>query len=256
MEPIIYRFKHDPEERNIANLPWRIAQRKSARSVPPSINRDGTADTHCICGSRVSLPNIDPANRSPADRVEWSKMLESAETQARLRAVQMHFNTITTLPSLPVSIKCCEDGRSVIASATLDGLHTDEIDREWIYDTGAATCCIGWDLLTADEKSRVYSITPMTFTTANGLNVCSQAVDCNIPFLGKRQVHVLKGSPAAISATESVMHYGITLTYNRDTGASVTLPDGTVVYLEERSRVPMLDGHCRTENAWSPKQED
>ena len=49
-----------PEERHIANLPWRVAQCKSARSLPPSTNRDGTADTHCICGSRVSLPKLIP----------------------------------------------------------------------------------------------------------------------------------------------------------------------------------------------------
>ena len=166
----------------------------------------------------------------------------------------MHFNTITILPSLPVSIKCCDGSRSVIASAALDRLHTDETEREWIYDTGAATSCIDRELLTDDEKSRVYNITPIKFITANGLNVCPRAVGCNIPFLCKRQAHVLKGSPAATSATETVMHYGVTLTYSRDIGASITLPGGSVVYLEERNRVPTLDGQCKTENAWRPSK--
>ena len=129
MEPAVFKFRLYPDERNIANLPWRVAQRKGAQSVQVT-RLDGTADTHCFCGSRVKLPNIDPANRSPTERAECSKMVESAETQARLRAAQMHLNTITALPALPVSIKCCDDSRSVIAAATVDGLHTDEIDRQ------------------------------------------------------------------------------------------------------------------------------
>ena len=57
-------------------------------------------------------------------------MLDSAGAQARVRAAQMHFNNITTLAALPVSIKCCGNSQSFSASATLKGLYDDEIERE------------------------------------------------------------------------------------------------------------------------------
>ncbi len=115
-------------------------------------------------------------------------------------SAQVHLSTLTALPTLSVPIKCCDNSRSICAAAHA-GLHTDEIDREWIYDTGAATCCIGWGELTADEKSRTYSIPTQKFITANGPSSCSLAVDCNIPFLGIRQVQILKDCPPAISVT-------------------------------------------------------
>ena len=76
-------------------------------------------------------------------RGEWYTVIEHAGTQARLRAVQVRLSTVTALPALPVPIKCCDSSRPTCTFAASDGLHTDEIDREWIYDIGAGAGCTG-----------------------------------------------------------------------------------------------------------------
>ena len=87
MGPTVHKFKLYPDERYIATMPWRVAQRKSAKPVQVT-QLDGEADSNCICGSRAKLPNTDPANRSAMEPSERSKMLESSEAQARLRAAK------------------------------------------------------------------------------------------------------------------------------------------------------------------------
>ena len=77
---------------------------------------------------------------------------------------------------------------------------------------------------------------------------------CNVPYLGKRLVHVLKDSPPAISVKQDVMEHGVTFSYSREAGPSVSLPDGTIVYLDDSQYVPYLNGHCKTENAWRPRK--
>jgi len=95
MEPIFHQFKHDNDERYIANQPWRIARAKGIRHGQ-EVRTDGSADSHCICRSKYKLDNVDPTRRSPKEVEEWDGVLEHAEKQARLRAVQMHLNVITT----------------------------------------------------------------------------------------------------------------------------------------------------------------
>ena len=151
MEPSVRHFKLIKEERFIANLPWKIALAKNVKSGFKARN-DGSADSHCICKSKYNLQSIDPANRSPKEVETWNEVLETAEKQARIRAVQMHLNVITGLNALPLSIKCCERSQSLRAAVALQGFHTDELERDWIYDTGAGACFLGWEVLTDHEK--------------------------------------------------------------------------------------------------------
>ena len=69
------------------------------------------------------------------------------------------------------------------APAAVDGLTADEIEREWIYDSGAAFPFIGCDNSTDDEKKRTYQVPELTLTTAGGLVRNSTAVICNVPTL-------------------------------------------------------------------------
>ena len=147
-----YYFKHDHTERYIAQLPWKIAQMQRAKSGTQP-RRDGSANSHCLCRSDTKLKCIDHADRSPIEQEMWQKVLDKSETSARVRAVQMHLNTITTLSALPLTIKCCDSFQSRSAAVALRDMHTDEIDRDWTYDTGAAMCIIGWDHLTAKTSA-------------------------------------------------------------------------------------------------------
>ncbi len=179
MEIERYNFKDVPNERFIANQPWMIALRKR-NSAQTGAEANATADNHCLCRPTYKLNNIGAAERSSTDSEAWKKILHQAETQARVRAVQMHLNTVTTFAALPLSIKCCDKFQFFSASAALKGLYAEEIEREWIYDTGAATCIIGMDELTSGEKQRLFQTTPLTFTTAGVLITISTAVICNV----------------------------------------------------------------------------
>ena len=101
---MVHHFKHYPDEGFIANAPWKIAQMKSIKAGPTA-RGDGSADSHCLCRPKLKLQHIWYAERSPKEIDEWSKVLEHVEKQARIRAVQMHLNTMTTLNALPLSIK-------------------------------------------------------------------------------------------------------------------------------------------------------
>ena len=180
---MVHQFKHDKDERCIATQPWRIALAKGIKHGQP-VRADGSADSHCICRSKYTLKDIDQANRSPKEVEEWDEVLEHAEKQARIRAVQMHLNVITTLNALPLSIKCCDSSQSLRAAVALKGLHTEEVERTWIYDTGAATCFLGWEHLTDYEKQHTFQVTAQTFATAGGLSSTSTAVMCNASFSG------------------------------------------------------------------------
>ena len=160
---VIY-IKSYKNERFIADLPWMIALKRRKAGIPSSI--DAVVDSTCDNRSSFKLLSIDPNGRSTTEAEAWSKVLEHAETQARVRAVQMHLACISTLSALPYSLRCCERRPLPALAASWQGLHTDELEREWIYDTGAAMCFIGWEHLTEDEKSRTFQIAPQYFTTA------------------------------------------------------------------------------------------
>ena len=160
---IIY-IKSYKDERNIANLPWVIAHKRRKAGLLSSI--DVAVTTACNNRSSYKLVSIDRHGRSPKENDEWNKVLQHAEKQARVRAVQMHLSCITTISALPVTFMCCERRPMPAMSCWSADAHTDEIEREWIYDTGAAQCMIGWGNFTDDEKQRTSNVAPQDCTTA------------------------------------------------------------------------------------------
>ena len=141
MEIDYHLFKHYPDERYIANLPWVTAQKRRRAGLPSS--SDTVANSECVHRSSYKLKSIDPLGRSSAEIEAWHKVLAHSATQARVRAVQMHLNCVTALSALPLVLSCCEKRPVFGASAALRNLHTYEFKRDWIYDTGAGTCLIG-----------------------------------------------------------------------------------------------------------------
>ena len=140
MEPILFSFKHYPDERYIAKQPWYVALKSAKTGL---VTRTDYLQSHdCQTASKYKLKSIDPCGRTPAEVEMWNKVIQTAETQARVRAVQMHLNVVTTLSALPLTVRCCDNRQSHGAAVALLGLHTGEIDRDWIYDTGAVTCFI------------------------------------------------------------------------------------------------------------------
>ena len=94
MDIIYHNLQHTHKlENSVAHLPWRkaLAEIKSGKSI--------RLDGHCPCRSDYKLQNIDQAARTPLESEAWSKVLDNAEMQARIRAVQMHLNTITNSSS-------------------------------------------------------------------------------------------------------------------------------------------------------------
>ena len=128
-------------ERSITNMPWYQALKQRKASAPTSIDKDDKT----ICNNRISyrLQSICPKGRTTMDNDSWMKVIDHSEKQARLRAVQMHLSCVSTITALPFALTCCGCKPLPAAAAVLDGLTTDEIEREWIYDTGAAACFIG-----------------------------------------------------------------------------------------------------------------
>ena len=251
---IQYRYlKWIQSERDITNMPWvkKLPGRKRKASSPTGIDDDKT-----LCNNRLSykLRSICPQSRSSMETESWRKVLDHAEKQARLRAVQMHLSCVSTLTALPFALACCGCKPLPAASAVMDGLTTEEIEREWIYDTGAACAFIGWDHLTDQEKKRTYKVDNIDVTTAGGLRACDTAVMCNIPYLGKRQVRVLKDCPPAISVRREVLDHNVTFNYTRENGPILSLGDGTRVYLwnDEWRHVPVLNGYCATGSTGKP----
>ena len=122
------------------------ALKRRKASIPSSI--DAVVDSTCENRTSYKLKIIDPLGRSPPEVEAWSKAFAHTGTQARVRAVQMHLNCISTFSALPFSLRCRERRPMLALSAAWQGLPTDELEREWIYDTGAAKCMIGWDFLT------------------------------------------------------------------------------------------------------------
>ena len=94
-------IKSYKNERFIADLSWMIALKRRKAGIPSSI--DAVVDSTCDNRSSFKLLSIDPHGRSTTEAEAWSKVLEHAETQARVRAVQMHLACISTLSALPYS---------------------------------------------------------------------------------------------------------------------------------------------------------
>ena len=54
---------------------------------------------------------------------------------------------------------------------------------------------IGWDYMTDDEKSRTFKVAQQSIGTSAGITSMSTAVMRNVPYVGKRQCHVLPDCP-------------------------------------------------------------
>ena len=68
---------------------------------------------------------------------------------------------------------------------------------------------MGFDNLTSEEKRGICNVPPMTSSTAGGLVACDKVVMCNLSYLGKRQVYLLKDCPPGISVrSEVACRYG------------------------------------------------
>ena len=70
-------------------------------------------------------------------------MLETAERNARPRAIQWRLDLMSDFLAFPTTLRCCEPLSTAAVAATHNRPTTEEINREWTYDTGAGTCFIG-----------------------------------------------------------------------------------------------------------------
>ena len=97
MEIEFYHCQHYPDERFIANLPWVKALKRRRAGLPSSL------DTVTTCHHRTMHKpiSIERDGRSSEESKAWKQVLEHAEKQARVRAVQMHLDCITRLKALP-----------------------------------------------------------------------------------------------------------------------------------------------------------
>ena len=113
MEPEFYYLQHFPDERYIANLPWVKALKRRRAGLPSSL------DTFTTCPNRTmpKLSSIDIDGRSAEETNAWKQVLEHATKQARVRAVQLHPECISTLQALPVSFSRCGQKPLITASA-------------------------------------------------------------------------------------------------------------------------------------------
>ena len=81
----IIHIKSYGKERVIDNLPWVIALKRRKAGLLSSI--DAVVDSTCDSRSSYKLKSIDPSGRSAIETEAWNKVLEHADTQARVRAV-------------------------------------------------------------------------------------------------------------------------------------------------------------------------
>ena len=149
-------------ERDTSNLAWRIKNR--------AIPNDGSASSHCLCRPRYRLKNVERTERSADEAEKWQRILDKAETDARIRAVQMHFENISRLHyALPTTISCSEPEQARRPTAALPAkFYADSPARKWIYDTGAGMAAIGKAYLTKAERSQIYSVDGIEVSTAAG----------------------------------------------------------------------------------------
>ena len=124
MDIEFHHCQYYPDERFIANLPWVKALNRRRAGLPSSL------DTVTTCHHRAmhKLVSIERDGRSSEESKAWKQVLEHAGKQARVRAVQMHLDCITSLKALPLSLSCC--GQKPLLASALRGVHTDKIERE------------------------------------------------------------------------------------------------------------------------------
>ena len=161
--------------------------------------------------------------------------------------MQIHFEVITMLGfALTSTFSCAEQQARRVTAAQKAAHFASAPQRRWIYDTGCSASSIGRAQLTKAEKARTFSVAEMIYNTACGQTVITTAVECDIPFLGRRQCYVLDDSVPLVSASEDIINNGHVFIYTGETGPYVQLSDGTTVYLHSDNNVFEIDSHCRS----------
>ena len=106
MEPVQLSFKHYPDERYVAKQPWYVALKSAKTGLVP---REDFLSIHgCPVGTTYKLNSIDPNSRTPVEAELWSKVAQTAETHARVRAVQVHLDVVAALSALLLTVRCCD----------------------------------------------------------------------------------------------------------------------------------------------------
>jgi len=235
-----------PGERFVENLKSTIRKNKE-QSQADWLKSDGSATKFCVDRPAHKLVHIDVSERTVVETEEWGKVVEQSEKAARVRAIQLHFHVHSNLScALPItqSITDEQPAKSVPAAPTV--LSQAEHGRSWLYDTGAHVTCIGWKHLSPQEQKRAYQVEPKGFTTAAGVVWSQLAVQCYVPFLGKRRCYILPDCPPALSANEELDRGNIFI-WTKEDGPIMTLADGTVVYLSTSLTCPTVDGYVQAD---------
>ena len=184
------------------------------------LQSDGTATTHFLRRPDYKLVHLNRAERTSRELEEWDKVQENAAKDARIRAVQLHFQLIARLSHALPSFDSHASGhqaRRVNTSVTLPrDLDEHELGRTWIYDTGCSASAVGIKHLTPAERKRIYQVDGKKFFTAAGFTSTCSAVNCYVPYLGKRRCYVLVDCPPALSVNEDIEVHGSIFTYGRE----------------------------------------
>ena len=164
--------------------------------------RDDIADSHCVTRPSSKLTRSDLAGRSaqPQEQWEWGKVLGAAAESARLRAVHLHFTTLFEATALPlVTNGACNPLHAPSSTVEHPGLHMDECEGAWIYDTGAAVCFIWCGYLMDRTKKTMVNVAPIAPATAAWLPSTNKTVICNGSSIPKRHWYVFPDSLPATS---------------------------------------------------------
>ena len=157
----------NPQERDCSGKPWlRLLQWRTARQSPNDF-----------------MAKMDITTR---------RMLASAECPshaARLRALLLRMEL---LQGYSTSLSGTESAVQISSAVAAVNGYGRTIQRQWVYDTGAAACTIGRDYLSATERASIEQIPAKLFSTANGTTTCTEVAWCKVPHLGMRRCYVLK----------------------------------------------------------------
>jgi len=188
---------HDvyPGERYVDDLKSIIKQAK-LQSQKDWISGDGTATMYCLDRPVTKLVHIERTERSIVEQEAWDLVLENSAKAARVRAIQLHFHVHSNLRyALPLTYSPTARQPAQSVPQALTAMSKAENGRSWIYDTGCHATSIGWKHLTPEEKKRVYHVETKGFITGSGQVWTNKAVQCYVPFLGKRKCYVLDDCP-------------------------------------------------------------
>ena len=152
----------------------------------------------------------------------------TSDQAARLRALLLRRELLQGYSTQLTGKETVDLARSIVAAASGQGR---SIQRQWTYDSGASMSTIGRSYLTRSEKATIEEITPINFSTANGIITCTSIAWCKVPQLGKRRCYVLDNdcSPL-VSVGEDVNDYG-NIFYWNSSGPVIETSDGKTIRL-------------------------